>query len=118
MRIDILTTFPEMFAPEPPAALGVSIPARARKAGLVEWRATNIRDFAADKHQKPDARPSGGGRGMVMMCQPMWDAVHAVEARASRPATRLLMPPQGRPLRQEIVEVLAAKPRLLIIAGH
>jgi tRNA (guanine37-N1)-methyltransferase len=118
MRIDILTTFPEMFAPDPPAALGLSIPARARKAGLVEWHATNIRDFATDKHQKTDDRPFGGGPGMVMMCQPVWDAVHAVEARDDRPATRILMTPQGRHLRQEMVEALAAKPRLLIIAGH
>lgn len=118
LRIDILTTFPEMFAPEPPGALGVSIPARARAAGLVEWHATNIRTYTTDKHQKTDDRPFGGGPGMVMMCQPVWDAVHAVEAMDPRPATRVLMTPQGRPLTQALVEELAAKPRLLIIAGH
>lgn len=118
LRIDILTTFPEMFAPEPPGALGSSIPARARAAGCVEWRATNIRDYTTDKHQKTDDRPFGGGPGMVMMCQPVWDAVQAVEAADPRPATRILMTPQGRPLTQSIVEELAGKPRLLIIAGH
>ncbi|MEX2217804.1 MAG: tRNA (guanosine(37)-N1)-methyltransferase TrmD [Phycisphaerales bacterium] len=118
MRIDILTTFPEMFAAEPPGALGSSIPARARKAGLVEWHATNIRDYATDKHQKTDDRPFGGGPGMVMLCQPVWDAVHAVEAMDSRPATRVLMTPQGRVLTQALVEELAARPRLLVIAGH
>jgi tRNA (guanine37-N1)-methyltransferase len=118
LRIDILTTFPEMFAAEPPGALGVSIPARARKAGLVEWRATDIRAYTKDKHQKTDDRPFGGGPGMVMMCQPVWDAVQAVEAEDPRPATRILMTPQGRPLTQAMVEDLAIRPRLLIIAGH
>ncbi len=118
LRIDILTTFPEVFGAEPPAALGVSIPARARAAGLVEWHATNIREFATDKHQKTDDRPFGGGPGMVMMCQPLWDAVHAVEARDPRPATRVLLTPQGRVLNQALVEELAGKERLLLIAGH
>jgi tRNA (guanine37-N1)-methyltransferase len=118
LRFDLLTTFPELFSAASPAALGLSIPARARAAGLVEWHATNIRDFTTDKHQKTDDRPFGGGPGMVMMCQPVWDAVHAVEALDPRPATRILMTPQGRRLTQPLVEELAAKPRLLIIAGH
>jgi tRNA (guanine37-N1)-methyltransferase len=118
MRFDILTTFPEMFSAESPAALGLSIPARARKAGLVEWHAANLRDHTTDKHQKTDDRPFGGGPGMVMMCQPLWDAVHAVESADPRPATRILLTPQGRPLTQSLVEDLATRPRLLLIAGH
>lgn len=118
MRIDVLTTFPEMFDATPPGALASSIPARARGAGVVEWHATNIRDYTTDKHQKTDDRPFGGGPGMVMMCQPVWDAVKAVEGADSRPATRILMTPQGEPLNQPLVEALAAKPRLLIICGH
>ncbi len=118
LRFDILTTFPEMFAAEGPAALGVSIPARARKAGLVEWHAADIRAYTQDKHQKTDDRPFGGGPGMVMMCQPVWDAVHAVEALDPRQATRVLLTPQGAPLTQAVVEELARKPRLLLIAGH
>ncbi len=118
IRFDILTTFPEMFGAEAPAALGVSIPARARAAGLAEWHAHNIRDWAADKHKKTDDRPFGGGPGMVMLCQPMWDAVHAVEAMDPRPATRVLLTPQGRPLTQAIVEDMARRERLLLIAGH
>lgn len=122
MRVDILTTFPEMFATASPAALGVSIPGRAVKAGLLEVVATDIRTFSQDKHRKTDERPFGGGPGMVMMCQPLWDAVHTVEATDTgdsvRPATRILMTPQGVPLTQSLVEQLAAKPRLLIIAGH
>ena len=122
MRIDILTTFPEMFAMQAPAALGVSIPGRAARAGLVEIVATNIRDFAANKHQKTDDRPFGGGPGMVMMCQPLWDAVAHAEAADTvsppRPCTRILLTPQGVPLTQRLVEDLATRPRLLLIAGH
>ncbi len=118
LRIDLLTTFPEMFGVAAPAALAVSIPARARAAGLVEWHATDIRAYAANKHAKTDDRPFGGGPGMVMTCQPLWDAVHAAEALDPRPATRILMTPQGRPLTQAMVEELARLPRLLLIAGH
>lgn len=118
MRVDVLTTFPEMFAPASPAALGVSIPGRAIKAGALEVVATDIRAHSSDKHRKTDDRPFGGGPGMVMTCQPLWDAVHAVEASDSRPATRLMMTPQGERLSQALVEELAGKPRLLIIAGH
>lgn len=118
LRIDILTTFPEIFGVDPPAALGLSIPARARAAGLVEWHATDIRAHSTDKHRKTDDRPFGGGPGMVMTCQPLWDCVQAVEAGDPRPARRILMTPQGRPLRQELVEELSRLPRLLIIAGH
>lgn len=119
MRFDVLTTFPEMFdASSPGGALNVSIAARARAAGLAEWHATDIRSYTTNKHQKTDDRPFGGGPGMVMMCQPVWDAVHAVESLDPRPATRILLTPQGRPLTQSIVEDLAARPRLLLIAGH
>ncbi|TVS08596.1 MAG: tRNA (guanosine(37)-N1)-methyltransferase TrmD [Phycisphaerales bacterium] len=107
-----------MFATEPPGALALSIPDRARRAGLVEWHATNIRDFTTDKHQKTDDRPFGGGPGMVMSCQPVWDAVCGVEAMDDRPATRVLLTPQGVPLTQPLVEDLATKPRLLLLAGH
>ena len=116
MRIDVLTTFPELFEQDLPGPLGSSIPARARAAGLVEWHATNIRDYTRDKHQKTDDRPFGGGPGMVMMCQPLWDAVQAVEA--GDVATRILLTPQGRPLDQPLVEELATMPRLLLICGH
>jgi tRNA (guanine37-N1)-methyltransferase len=118
MRIDVPTTFPEMFGEAPGSVLGTSIPARARKAGLVEWHASDVRKYATDKHQKTDDRPFGGGPGMVMLCQPLWDAVAAVEATDPRPATRILLTPQGKLFKQEIAEELATKPRLLLIAGH
>lgn len=118
LRIDVLTTFPEMFDDHPGCVLGTSIPARARRAGLVDYHATDIRAFAGGKHQKTDDRPFGGGPGMVMLCQPLWDAVHAVEAKDSRPATRILLTPQGKVLTQALAEELSKKPRLLLIAGH
>lgn len=118
VRFDILTTFPELFGAGEGGLLNSSIPARARAAGLAEWHATNIRGFTTDKHQKTDDRPFGGGPGMVMMCQPVWDAVMAVEAQDPRPATRVLLTPQGRVLTQSVVEELARKPRILMIAGH
>ncbi|MCE9592384.1 MAG: tRNA (guanosine(37)-N1)-methyltransferase TrmD [Planctomycetes bacterium] len=119
MRIDVLTLFPEMF----PAVLGTSILKRAAqpvgdRAALVSYHLTNIRDYTTDKHGKVDKAPFGGGPGMVMQCQPLWDAVQAVEAQDPAPATRILMTPQGRPLRQSIVEELALLPRLLVISGH
>ena len=119
MRIDVLTLFPEMFT----GVLGSSILKRAaedtdQRPAPVTYHLTNIRDYADNKHQKVDRPPYGGGPGMVMQCQPIWDAVHAVEACDPRPARRLLMTPQGRPLDQAHVEELARQPRLLIIAGH
>lgn len=114
MRIDVLTIFPDMFGP----VLQTSIPGRAQDAGAVEIHATDIRAYTTNKHGKVDDRPFGGGPGMVMMCQPVWDAVHAVEAEDERPALRILMSPQGRPLDQGLVEDLASRERLLIIAGH
>lgn len=113
-RIDILSLFPGLFEP----VLSESITGRARKAGLVEWHAHDIRRFASNKHSKVDDRPFGGGPGMVMMCQPLWDCVASVEAQDPRPTVRVLMTPQGQPLTQRIVEELAKKPRLLMIAGH
>ena len=84
----------------------------------VTYHVTNIRDYSTDKHKKVDKPPFGGGPGMVMQCQPIWDAVMAVEAADERPVTRIMMTPQGRPLTQTLVQELAGKPRILIIAGH
>ncbi len=114
MRIDVLSLFPEMFAP----VLNASIPGRAQAAGLVELNLVNIRDFTENKHKRVDDRPFGGGPGMVMMCQPVWDAVLATEQSDPRPATRILLSPQGRRLDQSIIAGLARHERLLMIAGH
>ena len=118
LRFDVITTFPEMFNAQAPGALGVSIPARAREAGLVEWHAHNLREHTSDKNGRTDDRPFGGGPGMVMSCQPVYDAVRAVEALDPRPARRVLLTPQGVPMRQPMVERLASEQRLVLIAGH
>jgi tRNA (guanine37-N1)-methyltransferase len=114
LRVDILTLFPEMFTP----VLGTSIPKRAAEKGLVEYRLTNIRDFAEGVHKSVDDKPFGGGPGMVMMAPVVFDAVEAVEKQDPRPATRILLSPQGRPFDQKLAESLAKHPRLLLIAGH
>ena len=120
MRIDVLTLFPEMFGP----VLDASIVGRARAAGLVTINLINIRDYTTNKHNKVDDRPFGGGPGMVMACQPVWDAVLAAESAGREAAggeaepIRILMTPQGWPLTQAIVDDLAKQPWLLVIAGH
>jgi tRNA (guanine37-N1)-methyltransferase len=114
VRIDVLTLFPEMFAP----VLGASIPGRAAAAGLLELHAHDIRAWSQDKHRKVDDRPFGGGPGMVMMCQPLVDAVEAVERMDTRAACRVLLTPQGERLAQPRVEWFARQPRLILIAGH
>src|SRR6266436_9725359 len=100
LRFDILTLFPEMFGP----VLGTSIPKRAAEKGLVEYHLTNIRDFATDAHKSVDDKPFGGGPGMVMMCQTVFDAVEDVEKQDPRPATRVLLTPQGRKFDQKLAE--------------
>jgi tRNA (guanine37-N1)-methyltransferase len=114
LRIDILTLFPEMFAP----VLGTSIPKRAAAKGLVEYHLTNIRDFSTDAHGSVDDKPFGGGPGMVMMCQTVFDAVEHVEREDPRPAERILLTPQGQLFDQSLAQDLATRDRLLLIAGH
>ena len=91
MRIDILTLFPEMLA----STLETSIIKRAQDAGQVEIFVHDIRDWADNKHRKVDDRPFGGGPGMVLMCQPLHDAVLAVERQSEIPARRVYFTPQG-----------------------
>jgi tRNA (guanine37-N1)-methyltransferase len=114
MRIDILTLFPEMFA----GVLGTSIPKRAAEKGLVSYHLTNIRDFAVDKHKSVDDKPFGGGPGMVMLCQTIFDAVENVERLSDDRPLRILLTPQGKKFDQSVAQDLAQRQRLLLIAGH
>src|ERR671916_2467191 len=98
LRIDILTLFPEMFLP----ILGTSIPKRAAEKGLVSYHLTNVRDFATDAHKSVDDKPFGGGPGMVLMAPTVFDAVEFTERQDARPATRVLLTPQGRLFDQEM----------------
>jgi tRNA (guanine37-N1)-methyltransferase len=103
-----------MFGP----ILGTSIPKRAAAKGLVEYHLTNFRDFAVDAHKSVDDKPFGGGPGMVMMCQTVFDAVEHAEKQDDRPAERILLTPQGRLFDQELAIELSGKPRILLINGH
>jgi tRNA (guanine37-N1)-methyltransferase len=114
VRIDVLTLFPEMFAP----ILGTSIPKRAAEKGLVSYHLTNLRDFATDAHKSVDDKPFGGGPGMVMICPVVFDAVEEIEKLDQTPARRILLTPAGLKFNQKIAEELALCPRLLLIAGH
>jgi tRNA (guanine37-N1)-methyltransferase len=114
MRIDVLTIFPEVLAP----ALAAGVVGRAFATGLAELHAHDLRAYSHDAHRRVDDRPFGGGPGMVMTCQPLADAVAAIEAADDRPAQRILLSPQGEPLTQALVERLATLPRLLLIAGR
>ena len=114
MRIDVLTLFPEAIEP----FLSSSIIGRAQQADIVRICCTNIRDFATDRHNSVDDRPFGGGPGMVMMCQPVFDAVEKVECADAAPATRILLSPQGEKFNQSLARELADHSRLLVICGH
>jgi tRNA (guanine37-N1)-methyltransferase len=114
MRIDVLTLFPEMFA----GVLASSILKRAQDKQRVSYHLHQLRDYSKDPHQKVDDRPFGGGPGMVLMCQPVIDAVTAIEPQDERPATRVLLTPTGEKFSQRLAEDLAKHPRLLLVAGH
>ncbi|MCH9021312.1 MAG: tRNA (guanosine(37)-N1)-methyltransferase TrmD [Planctomycetes bacterium] len=114
MRIDLLTLFPNMFD----GVFAESIVKRACDKGWVEIVLTNIRDFASDKHRSVDDRPYGGGPGMVLMCQPVFDAVESVLQDGPPADEIILLTPQGETLNQNMARELSEKNRLLMLAGH
>jgi tRNA (guanine37-N1)-methyltransferase len=110
-QVTILTLFPEMF----PAMLGHSLAGKAREAGIWDYKAVNIRDFAIDKHKMVDDTPSGGGAGMVMRA----DVLGAAIDGAVSPKTKLIyMSPRGALLTQAKVQELAQMPEIAIICGR
>src|SRR5579883_2279380 len=111
MRIDVLTLFPEMFS----GPFDASIIKRAREAGLVELSLHNIRDYTHDKHHIVDDTPYGGGDGMVMKPEPLFEAVEAVRQPDSHV---VLLTPQGRLLDQAAAQRLSEKPSLILICGR
>ncbi len=114
MRIDVLTLFPEMFT----GVLSSSILKRAQDKAKVSFHVHQLRDHTKDPHRKVDDRPFGGGPGMVLMCQPVIDAVAAIEAADERPTTRILLTPTGEKFSQALAEEISRMPRVLLIAGH
>jgi tRNA (guanine37-N1)-methyltransferase len=113
MRIDVLTLFPAIFD----GYLGQSLLKKAIDAKLVDVQLHDIRRWSKDKHHKVDDRPFGGGPGMILQVEPVVECVEAVQQQAA--AGRLIvLSPRGRTLNQQIVEQLAAQPRLLLLCGR
>lgn len=114
MRIDIITLFPEMFT----GPFDASIIARARQAGVLEIALHNPRDYTADRHHVVDDYAYGGGPGMVMKPEPLFECVDAVQEMAEPQGRVVLLTPQGRLLDHDVVAGLAREPRLVVICGH
>ena len=112
MRIDVLTLFPEMFT----RVLGSSILGKAADKGIVEFHVTNFREYSESKHGTVDDTPYGGGGGMVLKPEPLFNAVEAVSGDA-KPRV-VLMCPQGKRYNQRIAEELAKEEHLVFVCGH
>ncbi|MFD2164721.1 tRNA (guanosine(37)-N1)-methyltransferase TrmD [Thalassotalea euphylliae] len=117
MWIGVISLFPEMFD----AITEYGVTGRAIRKGLIEFHTWNPRDFTHDKHRTVDDRPYGGGPGMLMMVQPLRDAIHAAKAKAEeegRNAKVIYLSPQGRKLDQSGVSELAEHDCLIFVAGR
>ena len=112
MKITILTIFPEMFAP-----LHTSILGRAEQAGLLSIREVDIRAYSKNKHRNTDDAPFGGGAGMVMLAQPIVDAMRDVTGGGFR-GRRICLSPRGEPFTQKKAEELAKEEELVLLCGH
>mgnify|MGYP004498487729 FL=1 len=111
MKFDVLTLFPEMFD-----TLNQSIIGRAREKNLIDINFINIRDFSKDKHKKVDDTPYGGGAGMVMKADVVYDAYNSIQDKEN--AKVIYMTPQGKTLNQKMVESLSKENHLIILCGH
>lgn len=114
MNIDILTLFPEMFE----GVLNTSILKRASDKKKFHYNLVNFRDYTTNKHQKVDDYPYGGGAGMVLSPQPIFDAVNALKEKTEEKTRVILMCPQGEPFNQKKAEELALEDHLIFICGH
>ena len=113
MRIDILTLFPQMFAP-----LNESMMWKARDRDILDLHLHDIRDYAHNKHRQVDDTPYGGGGGMLLRVDVMASAIENVKAEASAETPVILLSPQGRVFNHEIALELAQHPRLMFVCGH
>ena len=114
MRFDVLTLFPGIFE----SFLGDSLLKNAIETGLVQVNLHNIRDWASDRHGTVDDTPYGGGAGMVMKVDRVVPCVEDVRAAGTEPGRLILLTPQGRPLKQPLVEELALEKRILLLCGR
>ncbi|EUJ26986.1 tRNA (guanine-N(1)-)-methyltransferase [Listeria grayi FSL F6-1183] len=113
MKVDILSIFPEMFT----GVFGNSILKKAIEKEIVDIAVTDFRQYAEGKHHVVDDYPYGGGAGMLLKAQPIFDAVAAVRAEETRPRV-ILMDPAGKPFNQKLAEELATEKQLIFICGH
>ena len=110
MRIDILTLFPEMFE-----VMNQSILGRAQEKNIIDINVINIRDFSENKHKKVDDTPYGGGSGMVLMCQPIYDCIESIKKENSKV---IMLTPDGTLYKQKIAYDLAQEKHLILLCGH
>ena len=110
MKIDILTLFPEMFMP-----LKTSILKRAQDKNLIEINIINFREFAKNKHSQVDDVPFGGGDGMVLMCQPIFDCINSIKTDKSK---IIYMSPRGKTLKQNMIKNYLNFEHIIILCGH
>ena len=111
MKINVLTLFPEMFS----AVTESSILGRAQDRGILDINLINIRDFSKDKHNKADDTPFGGGPGMVMMAQPIFDALKNIDAGDKR---IMYMSPRGRNIDMDLIKELSEEDEIILLCGH
>ncbi len=114
MQVAVVTLFPQMFE----AVERWGITSRALQCGILELDCINPRDHAFDRHRRVDERPYGGGPGMVMMVQPLRDAIVAARTRLGEDTHTVCLSPQGRRLDQAAIAELAARPRLIMVCGR
>ncbi|NVK21147.1 MAG: tRNA (guanosine(37)-N1)-methyltransferase TrmD [Kangiellaceae bacterium] len=117
MKIHVISLFPQMFD----AVSEQGVVGRAIQQGKVDFVVTNPREFTTDKHRTVDDRPYGGGPGMLMMTEPLSQAIRFAESKLAidgQPVHKIYLSPQGEPLNQKLVQDLAKKPNLLLVAGR
>src|SRR5437660_9766000 len=112
MRFDVVSIFPEVFEP----VFRQGVVGRAMARGLVSLHAHDLREHTTDRHRQVDDAPFGGGAGMVLKPEPVFDAVQALRRRNPGPA--VLMEPWGEPLTQALARELAAEPGLIVVCGR
>jgi len=112
--VDVITIFPGMFE----GPMSASIVGIARERGLLEFRTHDLRDWTHDKHRSTDDTPYGGGPGLVMKPEPIFEAVDTVQAEEDEPGYVIFFTPAGRRFDQELAEQLAEKERLVMVCGR
>ena len=114
MLIETISTFPDMFA----SVMGASMMRRAAEKGVIEFRAYDLRDWTHDRHRTTDDGPYGGGDGLVMKCEPIFEAHDDVSARSATPPTTIFLAPTGERFDDAAACELSREPRLLFVCGH